>query len=183
MWNPFKKKEEEASLDPLSDLSLSNLKKGYFLDFDLKTWEVTSHNRYDYDGDSTDEWELTASDDVRYLEREVDDEETWVLYRKVNVTDIDEDVRTAIREDDDPPHTVTFEGTEYEAESSDAGLFYRDGGTTPGGSGQEFVNWTYTDESEKKVLVIEQWGENEFAASAGEFVETYMFSSILPGGN
>jgi len=181
MWNPFKKKEEEASLDPLSDLSLSNLKKGYYLDFDLKTWEVTAHNRYNYEGDWADEWELTSASDVRYLELEVDDEETWALYRKILVTDIEEDVRSAIREDEDPPNTVTFDGVEYEAESSDAGLFHARGGESKGTSGKEFVNWTYVDETERLLLVIEQWGENDFAASVGEFVQPYMFSSILPG--
>ena len=87
-----------------------------------------------------------------------------------------------ILENEDPPNTVHFEGKAYEAESSDAGHFYRNGGESPGGSGQEFITWTYVDESEKLVLVVEQWGENEFAASAGEMVEPYQFSNILPGG-
>jgi hypothetical protein len=181
-WNPFKKKEEEDALDPLSDLSLSALKKGYFLDYDLKTWQVTAHNRYDFEGDWTDEWELTSADSVRYLELEVDDEEIWVIYRKISVDDIEGDVTTTILEDDDPPNVVTFDGAEYEAESSDAGFFHRNGGSDPVGEGKELVNWTYTDAAEERVLVIEQWGENEFAASAGEFVKPFMFSSILPGG-
>ena len=180
-WNPFKKKEEEPGIDPLSDLTLSRLKKGYYVDYDLKAWEVTAHNRYDYDGEWTDEWELTSSSEVRYLELEVDDAETWTLYRKVAVTEIEEDVRAEILENEDPPSVIHFEGKEYEAESSDAGHFYKDGGSNPSGSGQEFINWSYVDESEKLALLIEQWGENEFAASAGEVVETYQFNNILPG--
>ena len=180
-WNPFKKKEEEELLDPLSDLSLSKLKPGYVLDYDMKTWQVTAHNRYDYDGDWTDEWELTSAKEVRYLEREVDDEETWVLYRKISLSGIEEDARGEILENDDPPNILTFEGTAYEAESSDAGYFHRGGEQATGGSGQEFVSWTYVDESEKLVLVVEQWGEDEFAATVGEFVQTYQFSDILPG--
>ena len=105
-WNPFKKKQEEESLDPLSDLSLSRLKPGYVLDYDLKTWQVTAHNRYDYDGDWADEWELTCAAGVLYLEREVDDEETWAVYRKIDLDEIQEDVRAAIMEDDDPPNHV-----------------------------------------------------------------------------
>ncbi len=180
-WNPFKKQEEEESFDPLSDLSLSKLKPGYVLDYDLKSWQVTAHNRYDYDGDWTDEWELTCADEVLYLEREVDDEETWVIYRKIPLTEIEEDVRSAILENDDPPNSLTHKGKAYEAESSDAGHFHRGSEGATGGVGQEFVNWTYVDESEKFVLVVEQWGENEFAVSAGEFVQTYQFSDILPG--
>ena len=183
MWNPFKKKEpEEEAIDPLKDLSLSGLKKGYYLDYDLKTWEVTAHNRYDYDGDWTDEWELTSASEVRYLEREVDDEESWVLYRKMPVSEIEEDVAAVIREDDDPPNVVTYGGESFDADSMEAGLFYREGGTNPGGQGKEFVAWSYMDAAEKRVLVIEQWGENEFAAAIGDVVEPYMFSDILPGG-
>ena len=177
----FKKKDQEEALDPLSDLTLSGLKKGYYVDFDLKTWEVMAHNRYDYNGDWTDEWELTSANEVRYLELEVDDDETWVLYRRISLSDIQEDVRAAILEEDDPPNKVTFDGTAYEAESSDAGYFHRNGGETQDGVGKEFVNWTYFDETERLVLVVEQWGEDEFAAAAGEFVQTYMFSNILPG--
>jgi hypothetical protein len=180
-WNPFKKKQEEESLDPLSDLSLSRLKKGYVLDYDLKTWQVTAHNRYDYDGDWADEWELTCADAVLYLEREVDDEETWTVYSKISVSDIEEDVRAAIMTDDDPPNTVTYGGVTYEAESSDAGYFHKGGEEATGGAGKEFVNWSYVDQSDKLVLVIEQWGENDFAASAGSIVEPYQFSDILPG--
>jgi hypothetical protein len=180
-WNPFKKKQEEESLDPLSDLSLSRLKPGYVLDYDLKTWQVTAHNRYDYDGDWADEWELTCAAGVLYLEREVDDEETWAVYRKIDLDEIQEDVRAAIMEDDDPPNHVTAGGVTYEAESSDAGYFHRGGEKATGGSGKEFVNWSYADESEKKLLVIEQWGENDFAASVGEVVTPFQFSDILPG--
>ena len=176
-WNPFKKKEKEDQVDPLSGLNLSALKTGYVLDFDLKTWQVTAHNRYDYDGDWTDEWELSSAEEVRYLEREDDDEVSWTLYRNIPLSEIEEDVRTLIRDNDDPPEAVSCNGTRFLSESSDAGHFHRDGSDV----GREFVNWTYVDDSEEKVLVIEQWGENEFSASLGEFVEEYQFSSILPG--
>jgi hypothetical protein len=165
----------------LSDLSLSRLKPGYVLDYDLKTWQVTAHNRYDYDGDWADEWELTCADDVLFLEREVDDDETWAVYRKIELSEIQEDVRAAIMEDDDPPNHVTAGGVTYEAESSDSGYFHRGGEKATGGSGKEFVNWSYADASEKKLLVIEQWGENDFAASVGEIVAPFQFSDILPG--
>ena len=49
-----KKKKKEEELDPLQDLVLSKLKVGYLLDYDMKTWEVTEYNKYDWDdGDFT----------------------------------------------------------------------------------------------------------------------------------
>jgi hypothetical protein len=177
-WNPFKKKQdEEPDFDPLSDLSLDTLKVGYILDYDLTSWKVTAHNRYDYEGDWTDEWELSSADEVRYLEREEDDDVSWVLYRKISLDAIEEDVPAHIIEHEDPPETVTCEGVQYEAESSDAGHFHRNGAE----EGKPFVNWTYECENEKQVLLIEQWGESDFEASFGEVVEPYQFSNILPG--
>lgn len=176
-WNPFKKKEKDQ-LDPLKDLTLSGLKPGYVVDYDLKTWQVTAQHRYEYDGDPTDEWELTCADEVRYLEREEDDGVAWTLTRKIDLKAIEEDVRAHMKTNEDPPERVTFEGTVYEADSSDVGKFYKNGE----GPVQEFITWAYVDASEKKVLFIEQWGDDEYDASAGEVVEEYQFSDVLPGG-
>jgi hypothetical protein len=176
-WNPFRKTTAPAALDPLSDLTLSKLKVGYVLDYDLKTWQVTAHNRYDYSGRWTDEWELRTASDVCYLEREEDDDVSWVLYRKLPLSDVDGDVRAHIRRHDDPPETLTCRGVTYSAEDSDAGYFHKGGGA----SRQEFICWTYADDEGRRFLVIEQWGEADFEAALGEVVEEYMFTDILPG--
>ncbi len=175
-WNPFKKKKDEPELDPLSDLTLSGLKSGYIVDYDLKTWQVTAHNYYDYEGDRADEWELTCADEVVYLEREEDDGITWTLSRKISLSDIDGDLRSHFREHEDPPEELICNGVEYAGESSDVGEFYKNGDPP----GQEFVAWDYIDRSGKQTLTIEQWGDDDYEASLGEIVEEYQFSSILP---
>ena len=43
----FKKKNKDT-FDPLKDLVLSKLRVGYFVDYDMKTWEVTGYNKYDF---------------------------------------------------------------------------------------------------------------------------------------
>ena len=40
----FRQKKESPEIDPIRDLVLSKLKVGYFVDYDLKTWEVTAYN-------------------------------------------------------------------------------------------------------------------------------------------
>ena len=177
-WNPFSKKDKAPDLDPLRDLTLSNLEPGYVLDYDLKTWQVTAHHRYDFDGDWTDEWELTSAEDVRYLDGEEDDGARWTLSRKISVARIEGELRAHLRENDDAPDRVTFEGVEYFGESTDVGKFYKDGE----GEGQEVIVWDYLDESRKRTLAIEQWGDDEYEASVGEVVEEYQFSDILPSG-
>ena len=175
-WNPFKKKaEEEPELDPLN-LTLSDLKPGYILDYDLKTWKVTAQHTYDYDGDRADEWELTCSDEVVTLEGEEDDGITWTLTRKISLSEIDGNLRAHLRENEDPPEQITCKGVEYKGESSSAGKFHKDGT----GPGEDFIVWDYVDSTEKKVLAIEQWGDDDYEASVGEVVEEYEFSNILP---
>ncbi len=175
-WNPFNKKKQEPELDPLSDLTLSGLKPGWVLDYDLKTWQVSAHHYYDYDGDRVDEWELSCADGVLYLDREDDDGVSWTISEKIPISQIDGDLRGHVREQEDPPDSVTCRGIEYAGESSAAGHYHKNGEP----SGQELIAWEYLDASGKRTLTIEQWGDDEFEASVGEIVEEYQFSSILP---
>ena len=175
-WNPFKKKKEESeALDPLS-VTLSDLKPGYVLDYDLKTWQVTAQHYYDYEGDRVDEWELSCGDDVAYLERAEDDSISWGLTRKIPVSNIEGNIRAHMSKYDDPPDEVTCNGVIYYGESSAVGSFHKDGGD----EGQEFIIWNYFDESGKLTLSLDQWDEDAYDASVGEVVEEYQFSSILP---
>jgi len=177
-WNPFKKKKEEPEvLDPLS-ITLSDLKLGYVLDYDLKTWQVTAQHYYDYEGDRVDEWELTCGDDVAFLERSEDDSISWGLTRKIHLSDVEGDIRGHMRDhdNDDPPDEVRCQGVMFYGVSSAVGSFYKDGGD----EGQTFIIWNYLDESEERTLSIEQWDEDAFEAAVGEIVEEYQFSNILP---
>jgi hypothetical protein len=177
-WNPFRKKEaKDDVVDPL-DIALHSLKPGYVLDYDLKTWQVSAQHHYDYDGDHIDEWELTCSDEVVYLECEKDDGFTYTLTRKIRISQIDADISAYINQNDDPPDEITYNDVTYEADSSSIGRYFKNGQ----GTGEEFIVWDYLDESETRTLSIEQWSEDQFEASVGEIVEDYQFSNILPGG-
>ncbi|MBT3602939.1 MAG: DUF4178 domain-containing protein [Candidatus Latescibacteria bacterium] len=175
-WNPFRKKEETESIDPL-DITLDSLKPGYVLDYDLKTWQVSAHHYYEYDGDRVDEWELSSADEVVYLECEKDDGVAYTLTRKIRVSEFDADIPAHINQDEDPPEEIAYKGIVYEADSSAIGRYYQNGE----GTGDEFIVWDYLDDSEKRTLSIEQWSDDRFEASVGEIVEDYQFSNILPG--
>ncbi|MFV1977228.1 MAG: DUF4178 domain-containing protein [Candidatus Scalindua sp.] len=60
----------------------------------------------------------------------------------------------------------------------DSGGYFCKGG---GKERIEFLYWDYYDLSEEKTLTIEQWGEDKFDASVGNYVEEYQFTNILPG--
>lgn len=170
----FGKKEEE---EVYQDYTLDGMQQGYMVDYDLNTWEVIGCNTYDYDGYLTKEWELRCGEDVRFLERGKEDGKvSLTLTRRIQVNQIQEPVVDTVLAEEDPPEEVHFEGNLYAATESGAGLF-REGGS---GEGREFVNWSFEGE-ENRVLFISQWGERDFAAYAGEYVEEYQFTDILPG--
>lgn len=180
LWDLFrgKKKDQEPEFDPLTDLVLEKLRVGYLVDHDLKTWQVTAHNRYRFnEEDWIDEWELTAGHEKSFLERAEDDGVYWTLARKVPFGKLGNVVRRHILEHDDPPDEVVLDGTSYFLDESAPGTFYPGGE----GEGEPLVKWELLDESEEKFLTIEQWSETRFEAAVGIYVEDYQFTNILPG--
>ena len=86
-------------------------------------------------------------------------------------------MRKHIIENEDPPTKIEYKGKTFFLDESGAAYFLKDVKE----SRQEFVYWTFKDEKEENFVAIEQWGEEEFEASAGLYVEEYQFSNILPG--
>ncbi len=158
------------------EYSLSTMKVGFLVDYDLKTWQVIGRASYDYEGYTTEEWELQADDQVRFLERAVEDGKAyWTLTRAIGIDAIEGDIAAAIIAAGDPPETVRFAGDEYVGNTSDAGLYRKDGSDAE----REFVSWSFAG-AEGRVLFVSQWGERDFAAYAGLEVEEYQFTDILP---
>lgn len=179
LLDAFRKKDKDAEpeIDPLKDLVLAKLRVGYLVDYDMKTWQVTAYNRYRFnDGETAEEWELTAGREKRYLELTQDDGDLWCLSQKVPIGALGGNVRNHIIEHDDPPDQVTCKGTTYYLDSSVGGKMF-----AGGGHGQELIKWELIDEDDENFLTIEQWGETEFEAAAGTYVEEYQFTNILPG--
>ena len=171
----FKKNQE--TVDPISQLFLSDLKKGYFVDYDLKSWEVVSENRYEWGSeDVTYEWQIATHDENLFLEREPDDEDFWTLSSKIPFQSLDSQVRHQLTKSETAPETILFEGTTYYLDETGGALFYRDGSQT----GKEVFKWDYCDDSETLWLTVEQWGENDYELSKGKTVKEYQFSNILP---
>jgi hypothetical protein len=179
LFDIFKDKKDGEDFDPLRDLELSKLKVGYYVDYDLKTWEVTAYNRYDYgEGYSGEEWELTSGREKWYLGREEDDEVVWTLCKKLPIGAIEGNIRQHIIENEDPPNQIVVKGKTYYLEESGSAYLHENGT----GPGIGFIAWDFIDENDETFVSIEQWGEEEFEAAEGFYVEEYQFSNILPAG-
>jgi hypothetical protein len=175
----FKRKfasRQTDAVDPVSGLTLDRMKTGYYVDYDMKTWQVVSTNRYDWgEGDLTHEWQMESHDETLFLELEPDDENYWTISRKRSFRDLDPGVRAAITQSDAPPEEIEFEGKQFFLDETGGALFFKDNAP-----GREVFKWDYADDSGDYFLTIEQWGETEYELSVGKKAEEYQFSNILP---
>ncbi len=183
MFNFFKKKKEEKEphFDP-TDIKITDIRKGFVLDYDLKTWEVKEEYEYDW-GDEyfTYEYKLVSdSSDILFLSIENDDILECIVSKKVSFGKLGNEVEDAIKKNERPPKEVILEGKVYYREEESPGYFKN---IHEDKESYEFISWDYYDETEKFTLTIEQWGDDEFEASTGIVVAPSLFSNILPGNN
>ncbi len=160
--------------EPVDDPSLSELREGYMLDYEMRTWEVTKHAKYDYDGWPADEWTLENGDDLLFLEYEYDDGDVFLLFESLDMTEIKvggEPLRAFVR-NADPPGTLTYEDTEYVLAEEGTGTRTVDGRTN------DLRYWDY--EADDAFLGLERYGQNDWSVYVGREVEPYEFDNILP---
>jgi hypothetical protein len=173
-----RKKKEEPHYDP-SNLKIKDLRVGFMLDYNLKTWEISEEYEYDW-GDQyfTREFKLDAADDTAYLHIDFNDDQSMTLSRKVNVRALGQDIPEAIMEKQSPPSKISYEGVEYFLDRKSPGYFSDD--PEDDNSWTELISWDYYDSEGKLVACVEQWGEQEFEASYGKVVNEFEITNILP---
>lgn len=170
-------KKKEPSVDPLN-IRVTDLKKGYILDYDLSAWEVQEVYNYDWGDDFfTREYKLFNGKEVRFLHVEDDDELELQLTEKIKPTTLDPDIPDEIVKEGKPPKKIVFKGVTYRLEGENPGYFNEEGKPD---QWVEHISWTYYDEDEKLLLNIEQWGEREFEASIGKLIREFEISNIVP---
>lgn len=170
----FGSSADNAAEEPIDDPSLDQLREGYMLDYEMRTWEVTKHAKYDYDGWPADEWTLETGDDLLFLEYEYDDGDVFLLYERVDLNDVTADgepLRAVVR-DQEPPGTLTYEDTEYVLTEEGTGTRTVDDRTN------DLRYWDY--ESDDGFLGLERYGETDWSVYVGREVEPYEFDNILP---
>lgn len=171
-----KKKKEERHYDP-TNIHIKDLRKGFLLDYDFKTWEVVEEYEYDW-GDNffTYEFKLACADDAVFLEMEDDDELYLTIYRKINFSRLDDEVEEHLEKKQKPPKRIDYDRKEFFRDSQSMG-YVRDMKTD---TWVEFISWVYYDDSEKHVLAINQFKDESYEASVGIVVYENQFSNILP---
>ncbi len=197
-----KRTENEEFLLP-EDVTLWDLKKGYMLDYDFKTWEVKGVYEYDW-GRTGKSTEYKIHDGAEYLYMHVDEQEGELLIsmaQKIKISDLQgkisnhstagvgfqvksdalttgegQAIRNAILQKNTPPKELNYQGTTYYMDEESEG-FFRDMDER---ERFRFVEWNYEDSAEEKFVSISRWSETELEVYAGVYVQDFEISSILP---
>lgn len=165
---------DTSASEPVEDPSLDNLREGYMLDYEMRTWEVTQHAKYDYEGWPADEWTLSHGDDILFLEYEYDDGPVFLLSEPVKMTEVTVDgepFRAVVREQE-PPTTVTYDATTYTLAEEGPAKRTVDDRTNA------LHYWMY--EGDDGFVALERYGSSDWNVYAGREVEPYEFDNILP---
>ncbi|WP_435262173.1 DUF4178 domain-containing protein [Tenacibaculum sp. nBUS_03] len=173
------KEKDEKHYDP-TNIKVTDLEKGYLLDYDLETWTVTKMSEYDWGNNFfTREFTIESKGKKRFLHLEDDDEliitlSEQIKYRKLGATVVD-----YIENNGKPPKEISYKDTIYYLDEESSG-YYRD---VENENWEELISFDYLNDDENKCLTIEQWDENDFEASVGKTLKSFEISNILPSYN
>jgi len=177
IFNKLFGKKKEPAYDA-TNITVRDLDRNFILEYDLKTWQVAEAFEYDWGNNFfSDEYKLISGSDALFLYVEDDDELELSVSRKISLAAIDQDVASEIMEREEPPRTITCEGQTYKRIEESMG-HYRDRRSN---DWSQFISWTFEHKDGKNFITVERWGEEEFEASKGHYVEEYQISNILPG--
>ena len=173
IFNRGKKKEAEVNL------TVRGLQQGYLFDYDLSTWEVKAVYEYDWGSENfSKEYLVSDGRQKRFLSVEEDDTLSLLWSEKVKVRSILKDLPNRIVEDNNPPESIAYNGMQFYLEEESPGYF-KDLGDDHD-EWEELIAWDYEDEEGNYNLTIERWGERDFEASYGKYIDEFEISSILP---
>jgi len=175
------RREFRTEYDP-TNLRVENLRKGYLVDFDLRTWTVTNDTQFDWDNQTLEKsLALNANGQTCFLviRREAGGRVLYHWGSEVNIYALDPNLESEILSQQRPQNILTVDGTPFYRESRFEGTYYQ--GTHQGGT--RVLMWEYLDGKRENFIRVEQLGRNEFRAIKGRLVDDIEFSEILPGSD
>jgi len=171
----FKSKPSEVE-DTKIDFEIEDLKKGYFLDYDLKTWQITDFSTYSWDNGVTD-FESTLFDgkDKLFLSYETVNDASSLFWEN----DIDKiwiGARSKIRANQDLTQEKFWFNNilyHYAAEGSAKVKSTKETYT--------MVNWLFESEDRMHLVSLNKYGDGFIEAYEGIRITKHQISNITPG--
>jgi len=175
IMNLFKSKQSEIE-DTQIDFEIEDLKKGYFLDYDLKTWQVNDFSTYTWDNGVND-FESTLFDgkDTLYLTYETVNNASSIYWEK-KIDDIWVAARNKIRANQDMiQETFSFNNKVYH--------FAAEGSARVKSTKETYtmVNWLFESEDGKHLVSLNKYEDGSIDAYVGIKITNHQISNITPG--
>lgn len=181
LFDFLKKKEEEPEYD-VTNLSIKDLKTGFFIDYDMKSWQIKEEYKYDWGSDNfSSEYKLDSGEEVLFLHIEDRGELRISMTKSIKIRTLGDDIIDKTIKKERPPKKLELDGIQYHLHTDNGGYF----NDVSAGSEEweELMSWEYYDDDEKNLLSITQWGERDFDASAGKMIKEFEISNIIPAGS
>jgi hypothetical protein len=175
-------RQVSIEFDPVH-LGVENLKTGYLLDYDLKTWIVTQENQYDFQDSLTEkEFRISAESsqpEVNHVQVRSENGFAIVWVGKlINIHKIDLELQSHIIRQRQAPSIIQHKNLKMFRESARIGTMFciNNQELTP----KKVQRWEFLDETRSVFLRIEWLNEKEFQCVEGRVVPRQAFSDILP---
>lgn len=180
MFGFFKKKpQNELHYDP-TQISIRDIRRGWFVDYDDKTWQAAEEYEYEWGkGKHSFEFMLQNGDgETLFLSLYERDGLECILTQKLRFGSLSQadEIESSIENSGKPPRELIINNIRFYRERELPG-YYRN---VMDEQREPFVLWEYRDDSERHVLDVEQWGDNEYEVYTGQVVPERHFSNITP---
>jgi hypothetical protein len=173
-----KKKDEGPHYDP-TNITVHDLRKGFFFDYDLRTWEVIDEFEYDWGNNIFSyEFKVRSGNDTVYMRIENDEEVYLIFTNKILKSHLDDTVWGHFQRYNEGPSRIEYDGETYYREGEYPG-FCRN---TEDPDSVEIILWNYLDKDGENVLVVYQWNDQNYDVSVGWIDTDRAISNILPRG-
>lgn len=169
------RKAHKGSADTQVDFEVPDLKKGFILDYDFRSWEVEDVVVYTWDNGVKDyEYNITDGKEKKYLNYETVGEHLSI-YWEANMNDVWSEARRKIRKNED----ITESEFEYKGNT----YYYSGEGTAKVKNSVEtyhMQNWLFRNDTDDTLISFNKYEDNSMEVYVGKKLKKHEVSNILP---
>lgn len=169
------KKANKGGVDTQVDFEVADLKTGFILDYDFKSWEVKDVVIYTWDNGVKDyEYNIFDGREMKFLSYETVGNAISIFWKE-NLNDVWPDARGRIRNNQDITNSeFVYKGNKY---------YFSGEGTARVKSATEIFtmqNWLFENDSDDSLISFNKYEDNSMEVYVGKKLKTHEISNILP---
>lgn len=169
------RKAKKGSEDTQIDFDVPDLKKGYILDYDFRSWEVEDVVLYTWDNGVKDyEYNLFDGKEKQFLNYETVGQQISI-YCEANMNDVWSEARGKIRKSVD----ITEDEFEYKGNTY---YFAGEGSAKVKSSIETYhmQNWLFKNDTDDTLISFNKYEDNSMETYVGKKLKKHEISNILP---